>query len=147
MNTAQRNALGFSDLTQDECFLIALFREWRRIGPTRSIAEHRLACLLQADGIHPALDSLFRLFNELPRGALDPDDDTDLLSANEEALLDLLSDQDHPDKDLALIRECRRDIENSEMHLRPAASIERSGQDEVMIRIAESYQIMHSVLR
>ena len=147
MRTAQRPPLGFSDLTPDECFLIALFRQWRRIGPTRAIAEHRLACLLQADGIHPALDSLFRLFSALPRGVPDKDGETDLLSENEEVLLDLLSSQNHPDKDSALVRKCRRDMENSEIHLRPASAIDRSGRDEILLRAAESFQIVYRVFR
>lgn len=147
MSKVQQTPLGFSDLTQDECFLIALFRQWRRIGPTRAIAEHRLASVFQADGIHSALDSLFRLFNEYPLGAPDQNSETDLLSQNEEALLNLLSDQDHPDKDLALVRKCRRDIENSEIHLRPVSAIDRSGHDRLLLRTAESFQIAYGAFR
>ena len=146
MSTAQNIPLGFSDLTMDECVLIALFRRWCSIGPTRAIAEHQLACLLQADSIHPALDSLFRLFDEIPCIAPFEDGETDLLSEDEEALLNLLSDRHHPDKDRAIVKQCRRDIKNSEIQLRPASAIPRSGRDEILLRAAESYQTVYGVL-
>ena len=147
MSMAERVPLGFSDLTQDECLVIALFRKWHRMGPTRAIAEHRLACLLQADTIHPALDSLFRLFSAFPLASDDRDGETDLLSEGEEMLLDLLSDQEHPEKDLALVRECRRDIESSEIRLRPSSAIERTGEDRILLRTADSFQLMSGLLR
>lgn len=164
MSTAQQIPLGFSDLTQDECLLIALFRRWCSIGPTRAIAEHRLASLLQADDIHPALDSLFRLFGKLPQGARpgstpgvprgaphggtrDTDGETDLLSESEEDLLNMLSAGDHPDRDLALVRQCRHAIENSGIRLRPASAIDRSGRDEILLRAAESFQVAYGVFR
>lgn len=80
MSAAHQTPLGLSDLTPGECFLIAFFRQWRRLVPTRAIAEHKLACLLQADDIHPALSSLFGLFDALPHRASDSDSETDLLS-------------------------------------------------------------------
>ena len=147
MSAAPQTPLGFSDLTADECFLVVLFRKWRRLGPTRAIAEHKLACLLQLDNVHSALDSLFRLFNELPRGTPDMESETDLLSETEEALLSLLSDRDHPDKDLALIKRCRGDIANSSIRLRPVSAIARSGRDEILIRAAESFQITYGAPR
>ena len=145
MSTAERNPLGFSDLTQDESFLIALFRHWHRIGPTRAIAEHRLACLLRADTIHPALDSLFRLFSQFPSAA-DRDGETDLLSESEETLLDLLSGRDHPNRGSDLIKECRRNIENSKIHLRSPSAIERTGDDRILLKAADSFQITYGAI-
>ena len=140
MSTTHPVPLGFSDLTADECFVISLFREWCRVGPTRAIAEHKIACSVQADKSHAALDPLFKLFDEFLCSTLDLAEDTDLLFDLEEALLNLLSASDHPDKDRADVRECKLALATAEIRIRPCDRIDRSGHDQLSLRVAESFQ-------
>ena len=139
-------SLGFSDLTEDECLLITLYRDWRRLGPTRAIAEHKIATLLQRDRSYLALDSLFAVFKEFGRVDAGDHDPTGVLSDAEERLLDLLSDKAPPEFDNDVIRRCRSELAAANIKTRPGHEIPRSGQDELMLRVTQSYQTTWDLL-
>ncbi|MEM7169404.1 MAG: hypothetical protein AAF530_04505 [Pseudomonadota bacterium] len=142
---AQSTPLGFFDLTRDEYYIISLFRQWNKLGPTRAIAEHRLASFLQRDHIYPALNSLFQLFNELQIETQESEWDSDILTEHEESLLELLCDCNNPDKD-PLIKKCRDELQKLELQLRPASAIYRSGHEALLRRAAYSFQIAYSAI-
>ncbi|MEO0568506.1 MAG: hypothetical protein AAF066_12300 [Pseudomonadota bacterium] len=83
--------LGFSDLTPDEEFLIVLFRDWQRRGPTRAVAEHALARILQSDNFYPVLSGIFSSFGKFARTEVRHIADGILLSATEEKILTEIS--------------------------------------------------------
>lgn len=142
MNTAHPNPLGFSDLNQDERFVICVFRAWRRLGPTRAIAEHKIACSLQTEKSHAALGPLFRLFDEFSTANHAEEEETDLLSEIEEAFLEALSDHDHPDDDLEDVRDCKRALAAVDIKPRPPKIIDRSDHDRLMLHVAQSFQMV-----
>lgn len=141
VSTTHSTPLGFSDLNQDERFVICVFRAWRRLGPTRAIAEHKIASSLQAEKSHAALGPLFRLFGEFSTKGHPDEEETDLLSDIEEAFLDLLSDHGHPDDDLEDVRMCKGALAAADIKPRSPRSINRSGHDRLMLRVAESFQV------
>ncbi|MEM9292254.1 MAG: hypothetical protein AAGD01_11285 [Acidobacteriota bacterium] len=146
MPLSQPVPLGLSDLTQDECLIVSISRAWLRLGPTYAVAEHSIARLLQTDRIYPALDALFDTFRSLtPNRPAELPAESDLLSPQEERLLDRLAlapfTPENPDEPLS--REeinCRAALWLAEIELRPPDAIERSGRDQRMHRIAQSYQ-------
>lgn len=83
--------IDFSDLTEDEQFLVSIYRDWRRFGTTVEQSEYNLAQLLRDDPIAEALGALFAFFRNYmppcPEGCCDWDE----LSARDERLLRLLA--------------------------------------------------------
>lgn len=134
--------VGFSDLTDDEALVIALFRNWRGIGPTQAIAEHTIARHFFRAQFHEVLGVLFSVFQFFGYGNGRQIADFDLLSEEEERLLDLLSDSRS-----GLLREpeaivaCRVALKAIAMSLRPASSITRSGRDRLLDRIDQTGRI------
>ncbi|MEM1181936.1 MAG: hypothetical protein AAGM22_26555 [Acidobacteriota bacterium] len=142
MQAPQTVPLGLFDLTEDECLVVSISRAWRRLGPTRAIAEHSIARLLKADQIYPALEALFRAFATLGDGETSSEEEFDLLSRSEHRLLDRLAvggstrtvtRQD----DMAA---CRTALRRAGIELRPLGTIHRSGHDHLMARMSSSYR-------
>ena len=131
MTEAGIERLGFSDLTEDEGFLIVLFRDWQRRGPTRAIAEHAIARHLKRDKIYPALGSIFSVFDALDPGEPVLGDGGVVLSDVEEALLTRLSEVfDEPVGSVP---------PDSRVAVRPASAIFRSGHDRLYAEVDRSY--------
>lgn len=131
--------LGYSDLTTDEGFVVTLFREWRESGPTRAVAEHRIACHLQSDSSYPALDPLFRLFGSYYDAAEPCSCQSDILSEDEEELLEILCTSNHSSSDRGLAPDCRAALLNAAIVIRPCEAIPRSGHDQLLYRVAQGY--------
>ncbi|MEM9130352.1 MAG: hypothetical protein AAGA97_11605 [Pseudomonadota bacterium] len=112
--------LGFSDLTPDEEFFIVLFRDWQRRGPTRAVAEHALARILQSDNFYPVLSGIFSSFGKFARTEVRHIADGILLSATEEKILTEISSVFGDD----VLRSAPPRIDAS---VRSAADIARSG--------------------
>lgn len=129
LNKSER--LGFSDLTEDEGFLIVLYRDWRSRGPTRAVGEHALANLLKADRIYTSLGRVFAAFRSVEIQHRDEPSDEIILTEQEEALLTDLSE---------IFRPKPNDEPNEpEITVRPASEIFRSGHDRVHGKIELSY--------
>ncbi|MEM9707933.1 MAG: hypothetical protein AAF871_04020 [Pseudomonadota bacterium] len=119
--------LGFSDLTSDEEFFIILFRDWQRRGPTRAVAEHALARFLLEDRVYPALNSVFSAFDMVQTADAEAAEDSILLSEREETLLTKLAGM-FPDHGHV-----------TDIEVRPADEITRSGHDRMFADIDRSY--------
>ncbi|MEM9670674.1 MAG: hypothetical protein AAF950_17290 [Pseudomonadota bacterium] len=65
--------------------------------------------------------------------------ETDVLSANEERLLSVLSDKPSEGSPIDDIQSCREALEYADVTLRPVSSILRSGRDALLRKIARSY--------
>ncbi|MEM1204409.1 MAG: hypothetical protein AAGN66_14345 [Acidobacteriota bacterium] len=146
MSTSQPAPLGLYDLNEDECLIVSISRAWRKLGPTRSVAEHSIARLLQTDRVYPALDALFAAFVSLfaaesARAGDAADHESDLLSESEETLLDQLSAETPPDWQKQEVRACQTALRQARIELRPLGTIERSGHDSMMQRLTVSYQL------
>ncbi|MEM7733470.1 MAG: hypothetical protein AAF280_11890 [Pseudomonadota bacterium] len=124
MREPDREPLGFSDLTEDESFLIILFRDWQRRGATRALAEHAIARDLRRDKFYPLLDAIFISFRSEGPGDRVTDADGVILTEAEETLLTRLSSMSarHPDGPAA----------DAPLAIRPASQIVRSGRDRVL---------------
>ncbi|MEM6797425.1 MAG: hypothetical protein AAF725_25875 [Acidobacteriota bacterium] len=142
-NAAQSGpeALGFSDLTEDERLVISISRDWRLLGPTRAVAEHRIARLLTRDRVYPALDALFLAFAPLFAEIDEPAaaELGDLLSRCEHELLDRLATGEAGDRELPSVCACREALERARIRLRPSGTIERSGRDALELELSRSY--------
>ncbi|MEM9421291.1 MAG: hypothetical protein AAF986_02090 [Pseudomonadota bacterium] len=136
--------LGISDLSEDESLIITVFREWRRLGPTRAVAEHKIAIALQQDKSHSVLNSLFELFNEMATSTYGRVDNTSLLTHTEESLLDLLSTNPSSQRETRA-KICTAALIKADMNVRPTSKITRSGYDEALLRIAQSYQSVYFI--
>ncbi|MEM1161235.1 MAG: hypothetical protein AAGJ28_09900, partial [Pseudomonadota bacterium] len=123
--------VGFSDLTEDESFLIVLFRDWQRRGPTHAVAEHAIARLLRNDRFYPALESVFRTFRDVDRRRVHYSEDGVLLNETEETLLThvarRLGSQGGPGQQRAAVA------------IRPASEIDRSGHDRLQGDVDRAY--------
>ncbi|MEM8962454.1 MAG: hypothetical protein AAGD38_13305 [Acidobacteriota bacterium] len=140
MRTPRPAPLGLSDLTRDECLIVSISRAWR-LEPTHAEAEQNIARLLRNDPVYPALDTLFAVFPPLFANEPVEAEGSDLLSANEETLLDQLSSEALHCLDYA-VHACRTALRQANIELRPLGIIERSGHDRLVDRIAESYRIV-----
>lgn len=125
--TPSEYPLGLSDLTEDEEIVIGLYRDWQSIGPTASVAEQRLATMLQGHALCGMLDGIFAQFR-----AVGPEDAhgggtsaSFFLSDAEQAMLGLVSQaQSQPG-----------------LVIRHPATIARNGEDMLKERITASYSV------
>ncbi|MGD1888065.1 MAG: hypothetical protein ACFB01_13270 [Cohaesibacteraceae bacterium] len=130
MENSEFTPLGFSDLTDDESFIVSVFRQWRGIGPARSIAEHHLATWLRDDVLHEGLQPLFELFVTLPeREKGVPMSDSSVLSATEAALLEEIGAEGHTNK--PGVGQFRDVLAAANVTIRSASEIPRSGHDSL----------------
>lgn len=85
--------LGFQDLTDDEAFVVWLYRCWQHNEPTPYITEHKLSALLRHDRLHALLDQLMALYMAFGRDPAmeQPLLGMPLLTWREETLLGMLS--------------------------------------------------------
>ncbi|MEM6549234.1 MAG: hypothetical protein AAF713_16000 [Pseudomonadota bacterium] len=131
MIAAENEPLGFSDLTEDEGFLVVLYRDWQRRGPTRAVAEHALARLLRSDKVYPVLDAIFVTFDDWSSTNVEPTDPGVLLTAEEEALLTRLAE---------IFRQRMKLLPGPDaMDVRAAEEIVRSGHDRLNAAIDRAY--------
>lgn len=136
--------LGIHDLTTDEAFIVLLFRVWRCMGPTRAVAEHKIACELQKRPIYFKLDLLFSMFAEFEaRSPTAPERvaqvregyQHELLSSTEEKLLDLFATPHSVLTQTDAGSAGNRDrVSSIGLITRLSASIERSGRDAALLR-------------
>ena len=129
----QKNSerLGFSDLTEDEGFLIVLYRDWRSRGPTKAIGEHALANLLKKDKIYASLNEIFITFRAIEKEHDDELIEDVILTETEELILTNLSVVFQPQSYIG--------SNETKIHVRPATEIFRSGHDKLHDRIGRSY--------
>ncbi|MEM1384182.1 MAG: hypothetical protein AAF713_08580 [Pseudomonadota bacterium] len=132
--------LGFSDLTQDEQLLVAVYRDWRGLGPTVSIAEHAIARTLRRDKLYQALEPLFDVFRQVaaPEQRAAPQD-SDVLTETEELLLDMLSDAGAEHDFGTVTARCQAALAASGVCPRMSESIPRSGIDRALTRASGGY--------
>lgn len=129
-------SLGFSDLGEDEALVVWLYRSWQDHGPTRAIAEHRIAVLLRADRLHRMLGSVFEVYRALGR---DPDflaSGRATLTPQELRLLRLLAAEAPASLEAS---SCRAALATTGVSLRDPARIPRSGRDRLEMAVADSY--------
>jgi len=113
------NRLGFSDLTEDEALLIALYRDWSRPEINRAAMEAEMMGALSHDPISDALDAAFATFWRHAAATTTSLATGDHLSGEEERLLTALSDR----------------FAGGGPHVRPAGAIARSGTDDIVARL------------
>lgn len=137
MRDPSQEPLGFSDLTEDECFLIVLFRDWQHRGATRALAEHAIARYLRRDRLYPVLGTIFAAFrtagpHDTPFLSGDPSLSNDvMLTETEEELLTILSS-------ISVGHDRRLGVEGR-LCIRPSSEIIRSGRDRLFGDIDRAY--------
>lgn len=139
--------LGFSDLTDDEAFVVSVFRHWQSCGVTCTEAESSLSQLLKNDRLYNGLRLLFDLFGTLPdQHRRTTKNDSAVLTSVEEALLDEIGSTD------AMGKRCVEDFQQllaeAGTTIRPALNISRSGYDCLVETIdrkaAKVYEALYS---
>ena len=128
MTVSHAMPLGLSDLTDDEYFVISVFRQWQRTCLTNEIAKGHLQEALRKDRLYPALQPLFKLFASLPSEIRTGQAvESALLSAVEETLLDEIgarSEQRNPS-----VIDFQRVLDSTNGTVRSVSQIPRSGHD------------------
>lgn len=133
--------LGFSDLVDDEAFVITVFRRWQSQGDVRNIARS-----LRNEKSNEVIPSLFDLFDTTTRrdkqaGAID----SLVLTELEEDLLTQIGSKVRAASQF--LEKCRQNLEMAGMTIRPARNIPRSGHDylvEVIDRKATKvFELFH----
>lgn len=124
-------SLGFSDLNEDEAFLVAIYRDWARQGGEKGPIEDEIAGALSQDVLRNALNAVFAAYRQNAPDAGDSPGVGAVLSQHEERLLDALSRMARA--------ACPRSEEGASLRalnaVRPADEIRRSGQDELMHKV------------
>lgn len=145
MEQAEIPQLGYSDLTDDECFIISVFRHWQELGPTRLAAEKRLSVRLRDDTLYEGLKYLFELFRSLPCSRSSQTlSRSALLSETEEDLLTRLATEGRAYD--ANIQRFRQVLSLANVTIRPANKIPRSGHDQLLETIdRRSSDVLHSL--
>lgn len=122
--------LGFSDLLQDEAFLIILFREWARCIRNRACLEETYRKTLAGDRFGNVLSLVLERFSILRNSELGVGD---LLSRDEEGVL----------TEVAIQLQSRFSANSTQSHpllpnLRAAAEIPRTGRDILISKLNAS---------
>lgn len=131
-------ALGFSDLSEDEAFLVWLYRHWQTSAETTESAETEILGRLSRDRIYGCLEAVFTLFRTLNS---DPNMDeskagSPLLTPLELGMLDqvaLNNDQ------TSVFTSCARALAGAGAIIRAPSSLASSDLDRIESRIAGSY--------
>lgn len=123
--------LGFADLTENEAFLIAIYRDWRRLDLGKATIESNIRHALAHDTLNDVLSAVFATFRKLTPNSAEPCGQGDILSEHEERLLDALS---------ARLRvACPVDADGGRAvppeTVRPCKEIVRSGTDDLLQKI------------
>ena len=120
--------LGFSDLSDEESFVVTVFRHWRDSGPTRNAAEQRLCAYLRHDRLYGGLQPLFELFETFPScHASVGKQHSALLSPVEEAILNEIGSEQQSRKPGAA--EFCKVVGAVNGTIRSTSDIPRSGHD------------------
>jgi hypothetical protein len=132
--------IGFQDLSDDEAFVVWLYRCWQHNEPTPYITEHRLSGLLRHDRLHALLNHLLALCRTFGRDPAmeQPLLGFPLLTWREETLLSMLTARPitvGADCD-ELARTCFDALQLHGVSLRPLQQIARAGRNAVEIDIA-----------
>ena len=134
MTESHATPLGLSDLTDDEYFVISVFRQWQRTCPRCETAQGHLQAALHKDRLYPALGPLFELFASLPSQIpIGQAAESALLSAVEETLLDEIgarSEQRNPS-----VIEFQRVLDGTNGKIRCVSQIPRSGHDYLFEKV------------
>ncbi|MEM6932088.1 MAG: hypothetical protein AAF526_00740 [Pseudomonadota bacterium] len=123
--------LGFSDLAEDEALIVAIYRDWRAANSPKEMSERAIAAQLSHDTIHRILPVAFRTFRQITPANAPPCGPGDLLSSQEERLLDVLSEK------LRSTPPSRHDRDDARQQhrIRHSAEIPGSGLDELTSKI------------
>lgn len=145
MENSRLASLGYADLTDDEAFIVTVFRYWQMIGPTHAVAERRLSMQLRRDKLNGGFLALFDIFKTVPR----PHEHTEqnesgVLSAAEEALLEIIGSIDHSQP--PSVSEFQRVLHSANVRIRPSSRIPRSGHDELSEQIDSKALAVHEML-
>jgi hypothetical protein len=118
--------LGFSDLTENEALLVAIYRDCVTQGAFKNQIEAAFSKALAQDVLHSVLDDVFAIFRQMSPDTVYVFGKCDLLSEHEERLLDDLSEG----LNWVEIRD-----RGMQPIVRPVAEISLSGKDEMMFLI------------
>ena len=121
--------LGFSDLTEDEALLVALYRDWIKQSENKAIFERNMLHVFSCDTIHSALGNIFLIFKNITTYTLPRSGVGDLLSKHEELLLDALAVNQMKIAGDEAASNC------SWPNVRPTGEIHQSGNDFLSYRI------------
>lgn len=148
MTALDATPLGYSDLTDDECFVISAFRRWTEIRPLCAIAEKHLQEDLRWDRLSPRLGSLFEIFRSLPSQTPTAQAERSaLLTTIEEILLDKVGTRSQK-QDPSVI-EFQSNLDGINGTTRCVSDIPRSGHDclfeKVNQQINNSYRSLYSI--
>ncbi|MEM9330646.1 MAG: hypothetical protein AAGA53_04925 [Pseudomonadota bacterium] len=130
MESTEFQPLGFSDLTEDESFIISIYRDWRRHWPASVLAERRLTERLRNDCLYDGLEPLFQLFRMYCQKEVFPQENNSaLLSMAEETLLNEIGSK-AVEKETS-VEQFQTVLKSANVNIRPASAIPRSGHDRL----------------
>lgn len=124
------NDLGFSDLTEDEAMLVALYREWACQREGGYAFELRVILILSNDVLHPFLKDIFTIFQHINADSINIHGLGDVLSEQEGLVLDAVS--------AYLCGASEKLSQRSAIDIRPTTQITCSNRDLLRLRINQS---------
>lgn len=124
------NDLGFSDLTEDEAMLVALYREWTCQREGGYAFELRVVLILANDVLHPFLKDIFTIFRHINADSISVHGLGDVLSEQEGLVLDAVS--------AYLCGASDKASERNMIDIRLTTQIPRSNRDLLRLRVHQS---------
>jgi hypothetical protein len=131
MKTIDSTPLGFSDLTNDEAFVVSVFRHWQYCAPACDEADRSLINMLSGDRLYDGVQPLLDLFKALPEWhRRKTRNDSSVLTSIEEALLDEIGTVSTATN--RCVKAFQQVLMESGTAIRPASEIPRSGHDQLL---------------
>lgn len=127
------NPIGFSDLTDNEAFILKMFRDWSCMPDEKSVWEDKIAFTLRNDVLSGVLSTIFDTFRQISAGKMAPCGTDSIISPIEEQLLDVLAEK------LSKLENSPTACASRDRIVRETAGIERSGRDQLLKQVDEAY--------
>lgn len=123
--------LGFSDLTADEAFFVAVYRDWVTGVENPTAMENGIAKILSHHRLFGALDTAFAIFRDVISRSDAISGYGDVLSRHEEDVLELLGTAL---RHASVLAQQSGRVQTTVM-LRAPSHIQRTGQDELRQKV------------
>ena len=131
MEVIDSTPLGFSDLNDDEAFVISIFRHWQYTGSACKAEENSMMTLLKNDRLYAGLKPLLKFFETLPEQHRSRQkNDSAVLNPIEESILDEIGSVKTGQE--RCVKAFQRVLNATDTITRPASEIPRSGHDRLV---------------
>lgn len=150
MTNIDREPLGFSDLNDDEVFVVLIFRHWQALSDDVSSDDIDLVPLSGHNRLCSNINSLVAVFETSHgRSKRSNRNRSSVLTLVEEDLLDAIGcEKGMPTPSIALFR---RILDETGTIIRPASTIPRSGHDYIVeiinLKTTQAFEALYPALR